>query len=84
MKGVLMHKESECTMNFYIKNYNSGRCVCGDYKPTRLSFCRDCFKSLHEEIKEDIKGEIDREEYRLSWNKAYEHFINIGRVSIDK
>ena len=79
-----MLKESERTIDFYMKNYNSGRCVCGDYKPTRLSFCRDCFKSLPDEIKDGIKGEIDTDEYRLSWNKAYEHFKEIGRVGIDK
>jgi hypothetical protein len=83
MKGVFMLKESERTTDFYLKNYISGRCVCRDCKPTRLSFCRDCFKSLPEEIKDGIKGEIDTEEYRLSWNKAYEHFKEIGRVSID-
>ncbi len=79
-----MLKESERTKDFYIKNYNSGRCLCGDYKPTGLSFCRDCFKSLPDEIKDGLKVEIDTDEYRLSWNKAYEHFINIGRVGIDK
>jgi hypothetical protein len=75
-----MLKESERTMDFYVKNYNSGKCLCGDYKPTRLTFCRDCFKSLPEELKDGLKGAIDNEEYQLTFNESYEFLKENGKI----
>jgi hypothetical protein len=75
-----MLKESERTTDFYLKNYKSGRCVCGDFKPTELSFCRDCFKSLSEELRDGLKGAIDNEEYQNTWNRSYEILLQLGRT----
>jgi hypothetical protein len=80
MKGGFMLKESERTTDFYVKNYKSGRCVCGDCKPTELSFCRDCFKSLPEELRDGLKGAIDNEEYQWTWNRSYEKLLQNGRT----
>lgn len=75
-----MLKESERGTGFFIQNYKSRRCVCGDYKPTQISFCRDCFKSLPEELRDGLKGAMDDEEYQWTWNKSFEHLKKKGRV----
>jgi hypothetical protein len=80
MKGGFMLKESERTIDFYEKNYTSGKCLCGDYKPTRLTFCRDCFKSLPEELRDGLKGPIENEEYQLTFNKSYEFLKENGKI----
>jgi hypothetical protein len=80
MKVGSIPKESERDTSFFIRNYKSGRCVCGDFKPTDLSFCRDCFKSLPEELRDGLTGAMYDEDYQWTWNRSYSQLREKGRI----
>lgn len=75
-----MKGEQERDIKFFIDNYQAKVCACGGPKDARLSFCRDCYFSLPEELREDLSGPLNDEEYQWAWNKSYEFLLQEGRI----
>jgi hypothetical protein len=76
-----MVPEDKRDLKFFIDNYQGGRCACGDAKASLLSFCKYCFFSLPEELRDGLQGPLHDEEYQWTWNKSYEFLKENGRIS---